>query len=81
VDELEWDFIQAGRKAQKKPKIRFVWDGLMVQVNHRESADWPGPHVHRALAIPLGSQPNRTLAFNLGACHVLRAGRIPAFRA
>jgi hypothetical protein len=51
LDELEWDSMQQGQKAQTW--IR--WDGLMVQVNHRENASWPGPHVHQALAIRLAS--------------------------
>jgi hypothetical protein len=35
----------------------------MVQGNHRENANWPGPHVHQALAILVGSlNRNRTMA-------------------
>jgi hypothetical protein len=39
-----------------KPKLDLLgW--TVAQVNHRVNADWPGPHVHQALAILLGSLP------------------------
>jgi hypothetical protein len=70
------DFIQAGAE---NPELDSS-GGLVVEVNHRESADWPSPHVHPALAIPWEVNRTGPWLFNLGACHALRAGRIPAFR-